>query len=714
MTQAPAAADPRRAPDDECTALLAGLTPEQTEAVRHGEGPLLIVAGPGSGKTRTLTHRVAHLLATGTASAREILALTFSVRAAGELRLRLADLLGEELARGVLTATFHSVCARLLREHATLFGRTDAYTIYDQADIRRVIDALLVDHRRRAIQQTIAACGQPSAAELETELALAKSRLLDPAGYLSASRYPAAPVTAAGWPALGDELERRNAWAFDDLLVFAVRLLREHPHRLAHLRGRWRWLVVDEMQDTNRAQAVLVHLLAGPDGNVTVVGDDDQAIYRFRSAEPRNMLAFGERYPRHGRVVLGRNFRSRAEILTAAACCIAVNELRHPKRLVAARGAGGRITTRGFATDRDEAGWAAALIADALATGTPPGEILVLARTGFATGPAQAALAAAGIPHRVLGSLGLYERAEVRDALAYLALLANPRDAYAFRRAVQAPRRGVGTATIARVIAAARERFDGDLITTCANAQILNGLRSQATRDALAQFGAGLDGVREQYRAGRSLGHVVVATLTLDCGVVAHHEARRDHSPSAEQRRDGERVLEDLRSLCHAAQTYADQVGPAASITGFLEHAAGLHAEEIRPGEDRRITVSTIHRAKGAEGQLVLLLGCEEQLLPSWRSLQSADPEDLEEERRLFYVAATRAKEHLVLTRCHVRGGRATRGAPRLPPQAGVGPRAKDHLVLTRCHVRGGRATGGPSRFLAEAGLDLGRRQLAA
>jgi DNA helicase-2/ATP-dependent DNA helicase PcrA len=661
--------------------LLAGLTPEQTQAVRHGEGPLLIVAGPGTGKTRTLTHRVAHLLATGAAAPGEILAVTFSVRAAGELRLRLADLLGEQAARGVLAATFHSVCARLLREHATLFGRTDAYTIYDQADLRRVIETLLADRTREPIQRAIAACGQPAAAELETRIALAKSRLLNPADYLERSRYSAAALVGAVWQATEEELERCNAWAFDDLLTFAVRLLREHPARLAHLRGRWRWLVVDEMQDTNEAQATLVHLLAGSGGNVTVVGDDDQAIYRFRSAEPRNILAFGERYPDHDRVVLGRNFRSRAEILNAAACCIALNELRHPKRLIAARGPGGRITTRGFATDREEAAWAAGLIADALAARTPPGEVLVLARTAFATGPIQSALAAAGIAHRVLGSLGLYERAEVRDALAYLALLANPRDANAFRRAVQAPRRGAGTATIGRIVAAARERFDGDLITTCANAQAVSGVRTQATRDALAGFGAGMDSVREQYRAGRSLGHVVVAAVTLDGGIVAQHEARRDHSPSAEQRRDGEHVLEDLRSLCHAAQTYAEQIGTAASITGFLEHAAGLHAEEIRPGEDRRITVSTIHRAKGSEAKLVLLLGCDEQLLPSWRSLQSADPEDLEEERRLFYVAATRAK---------------------------------DHLVLTRCHVRGGRATGGPSRFLTEAGVDLGRRALAA
>ncbi len=196
---------------------LVGLTPEQTQAVRHGEGPLLIVAGPGAGKTRTLTHRVAYLLATGVADPGEILAVTFSVRAAGELRLRLADLLDEPTARGMLAATFHSVCARLLREHATLFGRTDAYTIYDQADVRNVVEALLGDRARRPIQQAIAACGQPSAADLETRIALAKSRLLDPAAYLERSRYPAAALVAAVWHAAEEELERCNAWAFDDV-----------------------------------------------------------------------------------------------------------------------------------------------------------------------------------------------------------------------------------------------------------------------------------------------------------------------------------------------------------------------------------------------------------------------------------------------------------------------------------------------------------------
>jgi DNA helicase-2/ATP-dependent DNA helicase PcrA len=302
-----------------------GLTAEQAAAARHGPGPLLIVAGPGTGKTRTLTHRVAHLLASGQAAPREILAVTFSVRAAGELRLRLSDLLGEQAARGVTAATFHSVCARLLREHASLFGRTEADTIYDQADLRRVIEWLLSDRRHADIQQALARCGQPSAAELETAIALAKSRLHTPDSYRRTTRRPGGELVLAVWIATERELQRCNAWGFDDLLVCAVRLLAEHPRRLAHVRARWRWLLVDEMQDTNEAQARLLHLLAGPDGNLTVVGDADQAIYRFRCAEPRNMLAFGARYPRHRRIVLGRNFRSRAEILAAAGAGIAHN-----------------------------------------------------------------------------------------------------------------------------------------------------------------------------------------------------------------------------------------------------------------------------------------------------------------------------------------------------------------------------------------------------
>lgn len=660
--------------------LLAGLTVEQAEAVRHGKRPLLIVAGPGAGKTRTLIHRVGYLLASGQASPWEILVVTFSVRAADELRLRLIDLLGEQRARGVTAATFHAVCARLLREHASVFDRTDAYTIYDQGDMRHLIDALLADRGNAEIQRAVSEVGQPPARELDREIGLAKSRLLGPHAYLRVARHPVARVVAAVWRAADHELRRCNAFTFDDLLLYAVRLLTDHPHRRTHVRRRWRWLMVDEMQDTNAAQAALLALLAGPGGNVTCVGDEDQVIYRFRSAEPKNILRFGDRYPDHRRIVLRHNFRSRTEILQAATACVDHNVERMPKALVAVRGPGGRAETHAFGDDRAEAAWVAGTVSTALATGTSADEILVLARAAYATQAVQAALAADGVPYRVLGSLGLYERSEVKDALAYLRLLANPADAVAFRRAVQAPRRGVGSATIARILGAAREHGD-DLIATCAEVHHVDGIHARAVRTRLATFGSEMRRVRDELDAGRSLGHVVTAAVMVEGGLVSHYEDRRDHRASATDRRDAARVLEDLRSLCRAAQAFADADESHAALVSFLEHVAGLHAHELRSGADPRITVSTIHRAKGTEARLVLLIACEEQLLPSWQSLASPDPEDLAEERRLFYVAVTRAR---------------------------------DRLVVTHAGARGRRVTGGPSRFLAEAGLTFAVSERAA
>src|SRR5881275_3331656 len=335
--------------------LLAGLTPEQAQAVTFGSGPLLLLAGPGAGKTRTLTHRAAYLLSSGQAKPWEILAVTFSVRAAGELRLRLADLLGEAVARGVTAATFHSVCARLLREHAGVFGRTERYTIYDQADMRRVVDWLLSDAERGEIQRALADYGQPASAEVLAEISRAKNQLLSPESYEQSTRHPGAPLIAAVWRESEHELQRCNAVCFDDLLALAVRLLSEHPHRLAWLRQRWRWLLADEFQDTSHAQATLVDLLAGPDGNLCVCGDDDQLIHGWRHADPRHILCFGERHPRAGQIVLGRNFRSRAEILEAAVRCASHNDRRAGKALIAMRGTGGQVRVVGLGNEYQEA-----------------------------------------------------------------------------------------------------------------------------------------------------------------------------------------------------------------------------------------------------------------------------------------------------------------------------------------------------------------------
>jgi len=660
-------ATPVKARSPAADGLLAGLTPEQAKAVSHGEGVLLLVAGPGAGKTKTLIHRIAFLLAQGLADAGGILAVTFSVRAAAELRLRLAELLGEQIASQISAATFHSLCARMLREHAQIFGRSANWTVYDQLEVRKVIDWLLSDRQRTEIQRALEDFGRPAASEVLQEISLAKNRLLTPESYKQAARHPAGPVIAAVWRDTERELRRSNALDFDDLLVLAVKLLSEHPHYRELYRRRWPWILVDEYQDTCHAQAVLVSLLAG-DGNLCCVADDDQSLYSFRGADADGLARLAERFPEHERIVLARNFRSHAEILTAAGRSIANNPDRVPKTLIAMRGDGGQARAIAFATEREEAAWIAATVAQELNEGTPPGEILLLARTGYANGLVQAALATAGIPHRVLGSLGLYERSEVRDALAYLTLIANPADAQAFRRAVASPRRGIGERTAGQIVASARGEHPGDLIAASAAPGAEVGQRK--TREQLERFGHGLERARAELRDGRSLGHVTISVVTMPGGLVAHHQTVAEHGSDPAHRRDAERVLEDLRSLCRAVQAYEERHDPPA-LTGFLEHARGLHARELTPGqEDRRITVSTIHRAKGTEARLVILAGCEERLLPSWRSLET--PDQLQEERRLFYVACTRAKDRLYITHAATRSGRDTAGPSRFLHEAGL------------------------------------------
>ena len=658
--------------------LLDGLTPEQRQAVLHGTGPLLIFAGPGAGKTRTITHRIAYLLASAQAIPTQILAVTFTVAAAGEMRERLAQMLGVEAIRGLTVATFHSVCARLLRAHAGAYGRGDDYTIYDQADMRKVVDHLLSDKDRTEIQHHLQHLGEAPAVEVLKEISLAKNRLWTPGHYAQHSQHSLAPLIAAVWSEAEEELKASNAFDFDDLLVYGVRMLAEFPALLAQYRQRWPWMLVDEFQDTNYAQMAMVSLLAGSNGNLTVVADDDQAIYAFRGSScQENVLGFGNWFPGYESVTLGRNYRCRAEILTIAANAVAHNTARVPKALVAMRGPGARVDTPVFASDYQEAGWICSLVAGTLQAGIPAREVLIVARTAFAMRELQSQLAANGIPYRVLGALGLFERAEVKDALAYLSLLANPSDAQAFRRAVQAPRRGVGAATANAIVAYARDH-GGDLVTACCHADTLPGIRSAKTRAAVREFGEALHARRSELAAGRSVSHVVVETVMMPGGLVRHHQAIRDNSDKTEARRDAEEVLEDLRSLCRAAGTYTEQHLGAATLQGFLEEACGLDGEPDQ-GDDaqesqERITLATIHRSKGKEAHLVVLVGAEERLLPSWRSLEddAADTGGLEEERRLFYVAVTRAKDHLVITQAQQRGGRDTEGASRFLTEAGL------------------------------------------
>lgn len=569
------------------------------------------------------------------------------------------------------------VCAQLLREHSAIVGRAPNWTVYDQTEMRKTIEWLLSEHQRGQIGAVGGAVALPPAAEIQREVSLAKNRLIAPDEYQQAATHAAGELIAGVWRELEAEMRRLNALDFDDLLVLAVKLLPEHPYVLLALRERWRWLLVDEVQDTCPAQLELAALLAGADGNLTAVGDPDQVIYAFRCADTRGMRRLAGRFPGHTQIALSRNRRSRAEIITAAVGCVQHNPRREPRALVAERGAGGQASAIGFANERDEADWASGTVASALGAGTAPTEVLILARTGFATEAAQGALARAGIPHRVLGALGLYERSEVRDALAYLTLVANPRDARAFARAVTVPRRGIGELTQSHIIAVARDRHAGDLIVASADKHTAALVRSAEARETLQRFGAGLAAARQELQAGRSLSHVAIATVTMPGGLVRFQQWLRDRAQIIGKRRDAERVLEDLRSLCRDVQAY-EQQHEDATLTGFLEHAAGLHAEQLGEGEpDRRITVSTIHRCKGMEAALVIVLGCEERLLPTWQALESADPERLEEERRLFYVAATRAKDVLACTYTRHRRGRPTSGPSRFLTEAGLLPSAE-------------------------------------
>ena len=544
--------------------------------------------------------------------------------------------------------------------------------------MRHVVDWLLSDADRSHIQRALADHGQPASAEVLAEISRAKNLLLTPESYERSAAHPAAPLIAAVWRESEAELRRSNAFEFDDLLAFAVRLLGEHPHRLRWLRQRWRWILVDEFQDTSHAQAALVDLLAGPDGNLCVVGDDDQLIHGWRHADPRHILGFAERHPGHATIVLGRNFRSRSEILEAAVSCVSHNERRTAKALIAMRGPGGEVRVAGWSTSTRRRTGSRARSPRRWPRGVPPGEILVLARTGYATEPLQRALAHAGIPHRVLGSLGLYERAEVRDALAYLTLVQNPRDVQAFARAIGSPRRGVGTVTVTRLVTWARERHGGDLITASAHAGALDHGATQAARTRLVRVrrratttcaqSSPPAGRSATWSSRRSRCRAASSATTSTCATT-RRAASGARTPSGCSRTCGH---------CAAPRRRYEEQHEHATLTGFLEHAAGLHAQELGPGEDRRITVSTIHRAKGTEAQLVVLLalrGAAAALVALARPRPI--PERLAEERRLFYVAATRAK---------------------------------DRLLITHAAERGGRPTGGPSRFLAEAGPDRRRR----
>jgi DNA helicase-2/ATP-dependent DNA helicase PcrA len=606
---------------------------------------------------------VRHLLADRNVAPHEIIVLTFTNQAATECHTRIGEALGAQAVRGLIACTVHSLCLRLLRANANAVARRANFTIYDEHDVQALIDYVLADERRASVHAAARQSGRCSVARAQQKISLAKNHLQDPEQYEQRSRDPAAPFVASVWRELEQELRASGGVDFDDLLVLTRALLVEHPEVLPGFRRRW--LFVDEMQDLTRAQLSIVRLLSGAAGNLTVVGDPDQALYQFNGADPRNLLSFAASFCDRRERVMSRNFRSGQEIVDAAGKLIAHNRNRAPIEFVAARGPGARVCVRAFANEYAEATANTQTIARALHRGTSPNAIMLLVRDRFALQPPLRALARANIPHRVLGSRGLYERKVIKDALAYLTLLANPDDIIALARAISSPR-GVGDATAAAIAAHARESGH-DLLSACAEQDLLGRVTADA-RAKITAFGQALLAVRASSEAGLSVADTVSATLTIEGGLLEYYRQRLELR--GKPGREAEQAKDDLPLMCESATVYQQQHDSKVTLLGFLDQALGLHQEP--EDAEQAVKLATFHRGKGGEASIVYLCAAEEGVSPSRPALASGADDAIEGERRAFYVAMTRARDVLNISWCRERSERPTKGRSRFIAEAGL------------------------------------------
>ncbi len=605
------------------------LNPAQREAVEHGSGPLLVLAGAGSGKTRVLTARIARLIQEEVARADQILAVTFTNKAAREMRDRVARLLGRE-PRGMWIGTFHSIGARIVRANAAFVSRTPSYTIYDQDDTLRVVRRLMDRHRvstkvwtPRLVAATISE---------------ARNALVGPKEYESLALTPLARAVAPVYRDWDNAFIEANAVCFDDLLWLPVAILREHAPVRDRMARQFAHVLVDEYQDTNGAQYELIKLIASGAGNVCAVGDDDQAIYGWRGADVRNILDFERDFPSARVVRLEENYRSVPQVLELANVVIRENQGRRGKTLRATLPDGARVALVGAADDRDET---EAIIEEIQSRRGRAeirlGDVAILYRTNAQSRPLEEAMRRHGIAYRLVGAVRFYDRREVRDLLAWLRLIANPNDLEAFTRAIAAPRRGIGETTVEMLIAAAREA-SLPVLDAAVNDAVLAGARP-ATRAALAKFVAVVR--RMQELAADASVDRLLAELVSEIGYI----------DSLKSEPDGVERIDNVAELIRgAAESVIDDGGEVGlrPLDRFLQQAtlvAGI--DELGPDADV-VTMMTLHTAKGLEFPMVVIAGLEDGLFPLTRSLD--DPDLLEEERRLFYVGITRAERILLLT----------------------------------------------------------------
>ena len=635
------------------------LNPQQAAAVRHPGGPLLVLAGAGSGKTRVLTARIAYLIQEQGVAPQRIFAVTFTNKAAGEMRSRVATLLGAD-PKGLWIGTFHSLSARLLRREAALLGFGPNFTIYDQDDSESFIKRLLE-------QRGLSPKANPPRA-IHAMISGAKNRMLLPEELGAQAESPLQRVAAEIYATLGPALRQANAMDFDDLLLHPLTLFREHPERLAYWQRRFEHVLVDEFQDTNSAQYRLVKLLAAQHTNLCVVGDDDQAIYGWRGADVRHMLSFQQDFPGASLIKLEQNYRSTQVILDAANGVIAGNARRLGKTLFTARPGGEPVTLLAAADERDEAEWLAAELARRAAAADVPYEgMAILYRTNAQSRPLEEAFRFRGIPYRLVGAVSFYERREVKDVLAYLRLIANPADDEAFVRIVNVPRRGIGDASLSQLLRTATQ-WGRPLLETARAAERIADLRPNV-REAFQALARLIDELRARVAdadPATALEQVIAA--------VGYGPYLADEGPEGIER------LENVQELIAGAAAWAetavdegDEGGATSSIERYLTQAALVTSADQGTGDPTGVTLMTVHMAKGLEWPVVTLAGLEDGLFPLARA--AAEPGGLEEERRLCYVGLTRAREKLYLSwaRTRYRNGRlelseSSRFLEALPP----------------------------------------------
>ena len=618
----------------------------QREAVVTTEGPLLVLAGAGSGKTRVLTYRIANILEQDLAAPWEILAITFTNKAAAEMRERLAQLVGTR-SRGMWVSTFHSMCVRMLRADAERLGFTKNFTIYDTDDLKRlykdIMAELNIDPKRFPVNQ------------LMNRISQAKNDLVTPGNF--DAHDPVGKVAERVYERLQERLRAANAFDFDDLLLYGYLLLKNHEDVREAYQDRFRYLMVDEYQDTNRAQYAITQLLAAKNRNIMVVGDDDQSIYSWRGADLRNILEFESDYPEAKVVKLEQNYRSVGNILAAANAVIANNQHRKEKRLFTDSGDGEKISVYLATDERDEGRWIAGEIDRRRAEGTSYNNMAVFYRTNAQSRMLEDMLLRAGVPYRIVGGTRFFDRAEIRDVMAYLTLVVNPADDIAAKRVVNVPRRGIGKTTIERIDQYGRE-MNMPFLTAAELAVVDPDIRA-STRNAVGEF---IQVIKDGATYGGDL-RKVVEIIIDKAGLI---RALQDEGTD-EARGRVENIQEFLGVVDEFVQTHdAEESDFAAPTVGEDESAEPVRVlrgdsladfiEWVRLRTDldtvtedgQAVTLMTVHSSKGLEFDCVWVAGMEETLFPHMNSV--GDAAAVEEERRLAYVAITRARKRLCLT----------------------------------------------------------------